>query len=260
MKIAVTGKGGTGKTTLAATLALLLAEQGMRVLAVDADPDANLAGALGVSSEQAAEITPVSELRELIAERTGVVPGTLGGFFKMNPRVDDLPERLSISVGGVRLMVMGTVKKGEGGCVCPESVLLKTLVKHLLVARDEAVILDMEAGIEHLGRGTAAGVDALLAVVEPGARSVRTAGSIRRLANDIGISRLFVVLNKARPGDPERMSEALDGFFLLGVLPYSEDVLRADLQEQVPYAAAPDYTEAVRDLARELRRHLAQPV
>lgn len=256
MKIAVTGKGGTGKTTLAATLALLLAEEGARVLAVDADPDANLAGALGIPPEQAAALTPVSELRELIAERTGVTPGTLGGFFKMNPRVDDLPERLSLSVGGVRLMVMGTVKKGEGGCVCPESVLLKSLVKHLLITRGEVVILDMEAGIEHLGRGTAAGVDAMLVVVEPGARSVRTAEAIKRLSQDIGITRLFVVLNKARPGDMERMSAVLDGFAVLGALPYSEDVLQADLQEQVAYVTAPEYVAAVRGLARELQRRL----
>ncbi len=257
MKLAVTGKGGTGKTTLAATLALVLAEEGMRVLAVDADPDANLAGALGVAPERAAALTPVSELRDLIAERTGVTPGTLGGFFRMNPRVDDLPERLSLSVNGVRLMVMGTVKKGEGGCVCPESVLLKSLIKHLLIARDEVVILDMEAGIEHLGRGTAAGVGAMLVVVEPGARSVRTAEAVRRLAQDIGIPRLLVVLNKARPGDEERMSAVLDGFEMLGSLPFSEGVLQADLQDQVPYATAPEYVAAVRDLARELQKRVA---
>jgi len=154
-------------------------------------------------------------------------------------------------------MVMGTVKKGEGGCVCPESVLLKSLIKHLLIARDEVVILDMEAGIEHLGRGTAAGVGAMLVVVEPGARSVRTAEAVRRLAQDIGIPRLLVVLNKARPGDEERMSAVLDGFEMLGSLPFSEGVLQADLQDQVPYATAPEYVAAVRDLARELQKRVA---
>ena len=133
MKVAVTGKGGVGKTTLVATMAYVLAERGYDVLAVDADPDANLASALGVSPEEAAELVPIAAMRELVTERTGAEPGSFGSFFRMNPRVDDLPERLSLPVRGVRLMVMGTVKQGAGGCVCPESVLLRTLVRHLLL-------------------------------------------------------------------------------------------------------------------------------
>ena len=257
MKIAVTGKGGVGKTTLAATMARVLAEEGFRVLAVDADPDANLAGALGIPAEVAAGIVPISQMKELVAERTGGVPGTMGGFFKLNPRVDDLPEALSVPIDGVRLMVMGTVKEGAGGCICPESTLLRTLIRHLLVRRDEAVILDMEAGIEHLGRATASGVDAMLVVVEPGARSARTADAIRKLATDIGIKRLFVVLNKVEPEERRQVLAMLEGYDVLGSLPTSAAVRRSDLEEKAPYDCAPDYVAAVRELVRALRERLS---
>src|SRR5680860_987595 len=160
MKIAITGKGGVGKTTFAGTMARIMAADGYQVLAVDADP----AAVLGVSPEKAASIVPIAEMKDLIAERTGAQPGTMGGFFKVNPRVHDIPEEFSLSLDGIRLMVMGTVKEGSGGCVCPESVLLRSLIKHLLVHRKEAVLLDMEAGIEHLGRGTAEGVDAMIVI------------------------------------------------------------------------------------------------
>jgi CO dehydrogenase maturation factor len=257
VKIAVTGKGGVGKTTLAATMARVLAEEGFRVLAVDADPDANLAGALGIPAEVAAGIVPISQMKELVAERTGGVPGTMGGFFKLNPRVDDLPDELSVPIDGVRLMVMGTVKEGAGGCICPESTLLRTLIRHLLIRRDEAVILDMEAGIEHLGRATASGVDAMLVVVEPGARSARTADAIRKLASDIGIKRLFVVLNKVEPEERGQVLAMLEGYDVLGSLPTSAAVRRADLEEKSPYDCAPDYVAAVRELVRALRERLS---
>jgi CO dehydrogenase maturation factor len=257
MKIAVTGKGGVGKTTLAATMARVLADEGFRVLAVDADPDANLASALGIPAEIAAGIIPISEMKELVAERTGGQPGTIGGFFKLNPRVDDLPDELSVPVDGVRLMVMGTVKEGAGGCVCPESTLLRTLIRHLLVRRDEAVILDMEAGIEHLGRATASGVDAMLVVVEPGARSARTAEAIRKLATDIGIKRLFIVLNKVEPSERAQVLALLEGYDVLGSLPTSAAVRRADLEERAPYECAPDYVAAVRELVAALRDRLS---
>lgn len=246
MKVAVTGKGGVGKTTLVATMAYVLAERGYDVLAVDADPDANLASALGVSPEEAAEPVPIAAMRELVTERTGAEPGSFGSFFRMNPRVDDLPERLSLPVRGVRLMVMGTVKQGAGGCVCPESVLLRTLVRHLLLRSHEAVILDMEAGIEHLGRATASGVDAMLIVVEPGARSARTALAIRELARDIGIGRLFVVLNKVDGSGRAAVEGLLYGLEIIGELPLSDAVQGADLREEAPYDVAPDYVAAVR--------------
>jgi len=256
VKIAVTGKGGVGKTTLAGTMARILAADGFRVLAVDADPDANLASALGIDPDVARSIVAIADMKDLIAERTGAQPGTMGGYFKMNPRVDDIPDELSVALDGIRLMVMGTVKEGAGGCVCPESVLLRSLVRHLLLRRNEAVVLDMEAGIEHLGRGTAEGVDAMVVVVEPGARSVRTAEAIRRLADDIGIGRLFVVLNKVPPEEVDDVTRMLSGYEIIGSLPYSAEVRRADLDEAPPFERAPEYVAAVRGVVDIIRARL----
>ncbi|RJQ84646.1 MAG: carbon monoxide dehydrogenase, partial [Desulfobacteraceae bacterium] len=157
MKIAVTGKGGVGKTTFSALLIRMLNDSGKKVLAIDADPDANLASALGLPD--ADKITPIAEMKEMIFERTGAQPGTIGGFFKLNPKVDDLPDSLSVKKDNIKMMRLGSVKKGGGGCLCPESTLLRSLVMHIVLARDEVVVMDMEAGIEHLGRATAKAVD-----------------------------------------------------------------------------------------------------
>ena len=180
MKLAVSGKGGVGKTTFSALLIRALNEQGKHVLAIDADPDANLAGALGITDSE--EITPISEMKELIFERTEARPGSIGSFFKLNPKVDDLPEALSIKLENIKFMKLGGVKKGGSGCICPESTLLRVLITHIVLVRDEIVVMDMEAGIEHLGRATASAVDKLIVVVEPGRRSIDTAGHIKQLA------------------------------------------------------------------------------
>ena len=140
---------------------------------MDADPDANLAMALGVPDPE--NLVPLSQMKEMIAERTESQPGSMGGFFKFNPKVDDIPEKYARQIDGIKLIIMGGVKKGGSGCVCPESVLLRTLVTHMVLLRDEVVVMDMEAGIEHLGRATAQGVDRLIIVVEPGRRSIETA-------------------------------------------------------------------------------------
>ena len=200
MKIAVSGKGGVGKTTLSSLLARYWARKGYRVLAVDADPDANLGSALGIDTNG---LTPIAKMEDLIYERTESKKGTVGGFFKMNPKVDDLPEALGREKDGVRLLVMGTVKKGGGGCICPESVLLKALINHLVLYEKDLVIMDMEAGIEHLGRGTAQGVDRLLIVVEPGQRSIETAEKVRQLTQDIGLKNISAVGSKVRNVDQE---------------------------------------------------------
>ncbi|MBU2550267.1 MAG: AAA family ATPase [Proteobacteria bacterium] len=251
MKIAVSGKGGVGKTTLAATLARVFAEEGKKVLAIDADPDANLAGALGFEKPQ--DIVPLSEMKELIAERTGTEPGKYGSIFKMNPKVDDLPETIAKSVGPLKFMVLGGVKKGGGGCICPESVMLKNLIMHLVLSRDEVVILDMEAGLEHLGRGTASAVDKLLVVVEPGRRSLDTAETVRRLADDLKLKNIGVVGNKVRHAqDEEFIRRGLPGFDILGFLPYSEDVIEADLTGRSAYDTSPGTAAAVREIYKKL--------
>jgi CO dehydrogenase maturation factor len=247
MKIAVSGKGGVGKTTFASFLIKALALEGKRVLAIDADPDANLAQALGLTDISG--IVPISEMKKLVEERTGAVPGTMGGFFRLNPTVNDLPDKLSIDAGGVKLMVMGSVKTGGGGCVCPESVLLKQLLRHIVIARDEVVVMDMEAGLEHLGRGTAMGVDRLVVVVEPGSRSIETAMHIKKLAADLGMTNIVLVGNKIRsPEDQEFLQARLSGFRFLGFLPYRTAIIEADLDGAAPYETDSESLEAVREM------------
>jgi CO dehydrogenase maturation factor len=246
-----------GKTTLAGGLARLLASEGYKVVAVDADPDANLASSLGIPEGEMADVVPIADMKELVAERTGSQPGTFGTYFKMNPKVDDLPEALSKVHEGVRLLVMGTVKEGGGGCVCPESVMLKALLQHLLLARDDVVILDMEAGLEHLGRGTAGAVDAMIVVIEPGMRSVQTANTIRKLAADLKVPRIYVVLNKVQsPEEAEAVEKRLDVLALLGSISYNREIRRADLEGISPYDIDAGFVDEVRTIKEKLFQEL----
>lgn len=223
MKIAISGKGGVGKTTLAALLCTSFQRSGYHVTAVDADPDANLASTLGFPEPDS--ITPIIELKELIAERTGTRPGSMGAFFKLNPRVDDIPEKYSVTHNGIRLLVMGSIKKAGTGCYCPENALVRELVGHLLLGEDDIVIMDMEAGIEHLGRGTSGDVDAFIIVVEPGKRSVETGQRVVKLATELGVKRHYVVGNKVRDDDDRMFIERFfPGDTLLGILPYSDEI------------------------------------
>lgn len=251
MKLAVSGKGGVGKTTFSAILSRSLDAQGKRVLAIDADPDANLAAAIGMSN--ADQITPIAEMEELIYERTEAKPGSMGGFFKLNPRVDDLPDALSVKMGNIKLMRLGGVKKGGSGCICPESTLLKALVTHIVLARDEVVLMDMEAGIEHLGRATAQAVDRLIVVVEPGRRSMDTAKNIRQLASQINLNHLSLIGNKIRNRkDEDYLKQNLSDFEFLGFLPYDNALIEADLDGKSPYDVESESRERVREMISRL--------
>ena len=230
MKLAISGKGGTGKTTLAALLAKFWAEQGKDIIAVDADPDANLAGALGVPAKTT--ITPISEMRQFILDRTGAKEG-YGSYFKLNPKVDDIPERFSYRLDGIRLLVLGGAATGGAGCICPESALLKALVTHLLLTPKQIVILDMEAGVEHLGRATAAAVSTMIVVAEPGQRSIQTALNVQRLARQIGINKVAAVINKLTEGlDLDSLTALLGDVPIVGTLPYDPAIAEADLKGQ----------------------------
>ncbi len=234
MKIAVSGKGGVGKTTFSALMIRAFNDSGKHVLAIDADPDANLAAAVGVPD--ADKIVPISKMKELVYERTGAKAGTVGGFFTLNPKVDDLPDSLSVKLDKIKLMRLGEIKKGGSGCICPESTLLKALVMHIVLSRNEVVVMDMEAGIEHLGRGTAQAVDKLIIVVEPGKRSIETALNIKKLASEIWLKNITVVGNKIRnDNDKKFLEKSLPDFHFAGFIPYDNQLIEADLSGISPY-------------------------
>lgn len=253
MKLAITGKGGVGKTTLAALLAQGYADAGQQVLAVDADPSPCLAGALAFPPELRAKLHPIVEMEALIAERTGAKPGTMGGFFTLNPRVDDIPERFSVLHRGVRLLEMGAVEMGGSGCICPESAMLKTLFTHLLFRKDDVLILDMYAGVEHLGRATVDFVDALLIVVEPTRRSLGTAVQIQKLAQDIGLTRLWLVGNKIHDeAEATFLQENSAGLPILGLLPAELGVQQADRLGTAVYDTVPKLKQEAEQIINRL--------
>jgi CO dehydrogenase maturation factor len=251
MKIAISGKGGVGKTTLASLLSKVFAEAGYSVIAIDADPNSNLAATLGIPNPD--DITPISEMSALIEERTGAKPGKAGSFFKVNPKVDDLPEKYSFKYNGVRLMVMGRIKRGGTGCYCPENALLQALVTHLLLGRDEVVIMDMEAGVEHLGRATARAVDRLIVVVEPSRRSVETARRIKKLAEEIGLHNIAAVGSKIRSqSERDFLTSSLPDFEFLGFLTYDQAVVDADLAGRPLFESSPKIVDEVRNIYKAL--------
>lgn len=258
MKIAVTGKGGVGKTTLAGTLAVILSKK-YKVYAIDADPDMNLAGSLGIHKP----ITPISKMKDLIKERTGAEPGSsFGEVFKMNPTISDLPESLSTDYdpeGRLKILVMGTVDKGGDGCVCPASVMLKAIMRNLIIKKDEMVILDMEAGIEHLGRRTAEAVDVMVIVAEPGLKSLETASRIKKLATDIGIQKVVAVINKvASPMEEKFVADKLKEMDVdvLGSIPQDDVVVKADM-EGLPLVNFPDSAalHSITQIAENILNH-----
>ena len=255
MKIAITGKGGVGKTTFASMISRMFADEGYRVVAVDADPDANLALALGFPKDVYESIVPISEMKKLVSERTATSEGTFNKMFKLNPKVDDIPEKYCKEHNGVGLLTLGTVDTGGSGCVCPEHVLLKRLCSHLILQSKDVVVMDMEAGIEHLGRGTAQGVDAFIVVVEPGERSLQTYRKVKKLGNDIGVKKVYVVGNKMRNDeDIEFIKNNLEDGEALGFVHYNQQVIDSDRANQSPY----DISEATRNEIREIKNRLVE--
>ncbi len=253
LKIAITGKGGVGKTTLTALLAYAYAGKGYDVLAIDADPSPCLGAALGFPNEMLTDLTPVARMDELIYERTGAQPGTTGGYFKLNPRVDDIPDRFSALHRGIRLLELGAVELGGAGCICPESAVLRSLVTHVLLRRNEVVLMDMYAGVEHLGRATSDAVDAMIVVVEPTARSLATAEQIRSMAEDLKLPRLYLVGSKIQ-GEEDRtfIEENPPDLPILGHLPNDPRVRQADREGVAVFDGVPDLAAAAGKIAEKL--------
>jgi CO dehydrogenase maturation factor len=259
MKIAISGKGGVGKTTLAACLSKYFTGKGNRVIAVDADPDANLATALGLDYKKALEIIPLINMKDLIEERTGARPGGYGSYFKLNPKVSDIPAKIGIDVDGVRLLVAGTIRAGGSGCYCPENVMLKSLFRHLVINQKEVVILDMEAGIEHLGRGTCENMDMLIIVIEPGLRSIQTANTVKKMSEDLGIKKLYIVVNKVKSEEEEKLiKENLEGFKVLGIMPYSDSVRESDLKNYSPCDSDSNFVAKIEEIALKLKEFMVK--
>ena len=253
MKIAVTGKGGVGKTTFAATLARLYADEGKHVLAADVDPDANLGLAHGFDEETLDSIVPITKMRKLIEERTGA--GEDNQFYKLNPKVSDIPDTYSKEKNGVKLLVLGTVETGGGGCVCPEHVMLRRIINNLVLHRDDVVIMDMEAGLEHLGRGTTESMDQFIVVIEPGARSVQTYKNVKRLADDLGVKQVRVVANKVRNAeDEEFVRSRIPAEDFLGFIHYNTEVMDADRQGKSPY----DFSNTVKEEITQIKNIIDQ--
>jgi CO dehydrogenase maturation factor len=255
MKIAVTGKGGVGKSTICGLLAWTLAGNEGKVFVIDADPDMNMATIFNIP--EGSRPQPITGLKDLIAERTGVSGNAAAPIFRMNPRVDDIPENYGTETRGITLLVLGAIGKGGGGCACAENAFLKQFLSHMTLAREEVVLIDMEAGIEHLGRGTAQGVDFMLIVVEPNRTSIETAHRIRALAADLKIKSLKVIGNKVREtADRDFIDGNLASFDILGFLPFSGELQSVSRGELSLF----EVTDGIRDIVREMTGKLAPRV
>ena len=256
-KIAIGGKGGVGKTTVSAILAQLFAEAGYDVLAIDADPDVNLASAFGLPYEQSPQ--PLIKMKELIAERTGTGKDTLGAYFKLNPKVSDLPQDYWIEVKGLKLLVLGAITQAGAGCACPEGAFLKSLLTHTILQRQEVVMVDLAAGVEFMGRASVQGIDALVLVVEPGARSIETANNMAKMARKLGIGSVGAIANKiVDAGQANVIKSNLNNAILLGNIGYSRSLQEADLKRTPVFNADKEITEKLKEAKDKLAELIVQ--
>jgi CO dehydrogenase maturation factor len=244
-KIAIGGKGGVGKTTVCAILAQQFANGGYDVLAIDADPDVNLASAFGIPQERSPE--PLIKMKELIAERTGTGKDTLGAYFKLNPKVSDLPQEYWHEFSGLKLLVLGAITQAGAGCACPEGAFLKALLTHTILQRKEVVMVDLAAGVEFMGRASVQGIDAMVLVVEPGARSIETANNMAQMAKKLGIGRVGAIVNKVvEPRQVDLIKSQLKDAVLLGTLKYSRSLQEADLNRTPAFEADAEITQELK--------------
>lgn len=235
MKVAVSGKGGVGKTLIAGGLASGFAERGMKTMAIDADSSPNLALTLGLSAEEARKIVPISENKELVESKTST---GYSGVYRLSFTVEDIISDYAVSTPlNVSLIVMGTVKAMEAGCMCAPNSVIRAMLRHLIVERDEAVVLDLEAGVEHIGRGTARQVDALLIVADSNLKSLETAKHIFDLASKAGMQHLYLignrVMNKVQEEAIKSFAEK-NGLSILALIPFDPKITEADMLGETP--------------------------
>ena len=257
-KIAIGGKGGVGKTTVCAIWAQLFAESGFDVLAIDADPNTTLASAFGIASQQCPE--PLIKMKQLIAERTGTGKDAVGAYFRLNPKVSDLPEKYWLEVntlkspaGTLKLLALGAITQAGAGCACPEGAFLKALLRHTILQRQELVLVDLAAGVEFMGRASVQGIDAFVAVVEPGSRSIETANNIAKMAKELGIGCVGTIANKiTEPAQAEVIKSQLKDTVLLGTLRYSRSLQEADLRRTPVFGADAEVTEHLKQAKNKL--------
>lgn len=251
VKIAIGGKGGVGKTTVCAIWAQLFAESGFNVLAIDADPNTTLGSAFGIAPQQCPE--PLIRMKQLIAERTGTGKDAVGAYFRLNPKVSDLPEKYWLEANGLKLLVLGAITQAGAGCACPEGAFLKALLRHTILQRQELVLVDLAAGVEFMGRASVQGIDAFVAVVEPGGRSIETANNIAKMAKELGIGFVGTIANKiAEPAQTEVIKSQLKDTVLLGTLRYSRSLQEADLRRAPVFGADAEVTEQLKQAKNKL--------
>jgi CO dehydrogenase maturation factor len=252
-KIAVCGKGGVGKTTFTSLLVWCLAEQGREVYAIDADVNPTLAEALGFPPELAAEIRPIIDMKDLIQERTGAKSGEYGSYFKTNPTVKDIPEKFSRNIKNIHFLMMGAMRGADQGCACAENAMLKALVTHLILREKETVVMDMAAGTEHMGRGTAKGVEAMFLVVEPGTRSIKAAREIAKMSEDMGVQNKYVIGNKIRSaGDEAFLRKEMGNMILAGFFPLNDEVPDAERQGRSLYESSAAMRSIIQKIVLDL--------